>query len=415
MKRSPKGNGSITQLSTGKWLVKIPVGKYQNGKTRYRVKYCSSKAEARRWQSSLLAQRESQMLVAGPRQTLRQYATEVLLNSNDRISDRTRDGYYRNLRLHVFPALGSRTLTEIKPQELEAFFSQLRRRYSASTVNNVRVALSKVFSVAMRHELVLSNPIARTVKAKRGAFEKTQVCLPWSKEEMRKALAAARNTPMEAFITLAVATGMRRGELLGLRWSDIDYERQTVSIERTIHRESIVQTDGSSLRGVVVAPPKTENSRRVNQLAEPILDVLRRHQMEQEVVRSMAEDSWRDSDYVFTNNQGGPLDESNFYKRYVKFLKENGLRYIRIHDLRHTFATILIEEDAGQLASVSKALGHSSIGKTMDIYAKTARVETQATSRMSEIIFPDTGRVEPISVRAPGKVSSVAPGHQRSN
>jgi integrase len=413
--REPKGNGSVTRLSTGMWLVKIPVGKYSNGKTRYRSKICSSKSEARRWQSSLLAQRESQTLVAGPRQTLRQYASEVLLDSNDRISDRTRDGYYRNLLNHVFPVLGSRLLSEIKPQELERLFSQLRKRYSASTVNNVRTAISKVFSTALRLDLVLFNPVARTQKAKRGKFEKSQVRLPWSLNEALAALAASKDTSLEAIITLALATGMRRGELLGLRWGDIDFKHQTVSIERTIHSESILQPDGSRIRRVVVAPPKTECSRRENQLSEPVLDVLVLHQAEQDVARQMAGEAWDDFDYVFTNNHGGPLDESNFYKKYARFLKENGLRYIRIHDLRHTFATILIEEDSGQLASVSRALGHSNIGITMDIYAKTARVETQATSRMSEKLFPEKGKVQPISVKATGGVGSVAPGHHRSN
>ena len=415
MTRGLKGNGSIIALPSGKWLVKIPLGSNPNGTTRYRTKTCVTKSEARRWHTSLLAQRENQTLVAGPRQTLRQYATEVLLNSNDRVADRTRDGYFRNLRTHVFPVLGSRPLSDVKPQELERIFSQIRRTHSASTVNNVRTALSKVFSVAMRHDLVLFNPVARTQKAKRGEYDKTQVCLPWNKEEMRQVLAAAKGTPMEAYLNVSLGTGMRRGEVLGLRWGDIDFEHQTVSIERTIHRECILQSDGSRISTVKVAPPKTASSRRVNQLANPILDILRRHELEQEMARQMAGAFWQDQAYVFTNDHGGPLDESNFYKRYVRFLKKNGLRQIRIHDQRHTFATILIEEDSGQLAAVSKALGHSSIGITMDLYASTARVETQATSRMSEIMFPEWGKVTPISVAAPGKVGSIAPGRRRAN
>lgn len=414
MKRGPKGHGSITSLAVGKWLVKVPIGRSPNGATRYRTKTCSTKSEARRWQVSLLAQRQSQTLVAGPRQTLRQYAEEVLLNSNDRISDRTRDGYFRNLRKHVFPVLGSRILAEVKPQELERLFSELRRTRSASTVNNVRIALSKVFSVAVRHELVILNPVARTEKAKRGEFEKTQVRLPWSVEESLAALAAAKDTEMEPFITVGLATGARLGEILGLRWTDIDFASETVSFERTIHHESIHQRDGSIVRGVVIAPPKTASSRRVNQLTTPVLDVLRRLQVEQEVMRSGAGDAWFDMDYVFCTSQGRPLDESNFRKRYRRFLERNGLRYIRIHDLRHTFATVLIDDDTSHLASVSKALGHSSIGITMDIYAKTTRIETQATSRMSEILFPGREAMRPISVTAPGQAPSLRPGHRHS-
>jgi integrase len=136
--------------------------------------------------------------------------------------------------------------------------------------------------------------------------------------------------------------------------------------------------------------------------------------MEQDIAREMAGDTWQPLGYVFTNNQGGPLDESNFRKKYVRFLTENGQRYIRIHDLRHTFATVLVEEDTGQLASVSQALGHSSLAITMDRYAKTAKVETQATSRMSEIMYPERGRVAPIRVPAPGKVGSIPPGYRRA-
>ena len=256
MRREPKGNGSVTELPSGNWLVKIPLGKYPNGATRYRSRSCETKAEARRWQASLLAQRENQTLVVGPRQTLRQYVSEVLLNSNDRIADRTRDGYFRNLRKHVLPILGSKLMSEIKSQEIEKLLSDLRRTASASTVNNVRTALSKVFSIAMRHDLVLFNPVSRTQKAKRREFDKTQVRPPWTKEEVHLALESIKNTWYEPFITLALATGMRRGELLGLWWSDIDFDCQTVSIERTIHRESVIQPDGSRIRGVVVAPPK---------------------------------------------------------------------------------------------------------------------------------------------------------------
>jgi integrase len=414
LKRGLKGNGSITRKSSGKWLVKVPLGRTSKGATRYSTKTCDTKTEARRWHTDLLVRRESHALIAGPRQTLRQYSIEVLFNANDQISDRTRDGYYRNLKRHVFPVLGSVCLSEVSPQDLDAFLSQMRRSYSASTVNNVRIGLSKVFASALVHGLVAFNPVARTRKAKRGEFDRTQVCLPWNEDEALEALQAAKGTKMEAFLTLALATGMRRGELFGLRWSDLYFQANTVSIERTVHSESILQRDGITKRKVVVAPPKTASSRRINQLTNPVIDVLIRHQVEQELARGVVGDSWDSANYVFTNSRGGPLDESNFSKQWARFIVTNGLRHIRIHDLRHTFATMLMEDDSGKLASISKALGHSSIGITMDIYAKTARVETQATSRMSELLFPGHGRVAPISVPSPGRVDSIAPGHRRA-
>lgn len=97
--------------------------------------------------------------------------------------------------------------------------------------------------------------------------------------------------------------------------------------------------------------------------------------------------------FVFTNRNGDPLDESKLSYRYRKFLKENGLRYIRIHDLRHTFATILVTDDARNIAAASKALGHSSLAITLDVYGKTAQVETQATKRIGELLYPDRDQI----------------------
>ena len=129
--------------------------------------------------------------------------------------------------------------------------------------------------------------------------------------------------------------------------------------------------------------------------------------MEQDIARQLAGESWQDLDYIFTHDLGGPLDESNFYKRqYLRFFKENGLRQVRIHDLRHTFATILIHDDPGLLPAVSKALGHSSIAITMDIYANTANIEPLATNRMAEIIFPQ--RVGENLSKSPPKVPMVS-------
>jgi len=389
MKRSTKGLGSVTQLSTGAWRVKVPIGKTASGVTRYRTKECATKSEARNWQRQLIALREQQKLVAGPRTSFRTFATEYLLAPSDHVRARTHDQYYRNLCNHVYPILGHRNLNDIRPWEIEALLKQLRKTRSASTVNNVRIAMSKVFSAAERHELVLNNPVRRTEKAKRSEFEATQVKLPWSREEAQYALKCAEGTSMELFLVLILSTGMRRGEALGLKWSDIDLDLCTVSIERSIHRESIIQRDGSTIAQTVVTPPKTAQSRRVNQLTLPVIDVLRRHQLEQQLVNLNGENGASASGYIFTNSIGGSLDESKMANRFRKFCRDNAIRQIRIHDMRHTFATMLINDDPRNIAAVSKALGHSSMSITLDIYGKTASVESQAIRRMGELLFPD--------------------------
>jgi hypothetical protein len=169
--RNLKGSGSVTRVSNGRFMAKVPVGR-TNGRTQYATKRFKTMREAVSWKYEALALRDKGQLMAGPRQTFEKFACDVLLNSNDRVSSRTRDGYLRNLRKHVFGAMGSVPLSEVRPQMVEGLLSDLRKTYRAATVNNVRIAMSKVFTTAERYGLVFANPVARTEKARRGEFEK---------------------------------------------------------------------------------------------------------------------------------------------------------------------------------------------------------------------------------------------------
>lgn len=115
MKRSAKGLGTITQLPSGKWRVKVPVGKTAKGAIRYRSKDCATKTEARSWQQQLITLRQQQQLLPGPKTTFKSFATELFLTPSDQVRARTNDGYFRNLSLHVFPVLGGKALDNIRP------------------------------------------------------------------------------------------------------------------------------------------------------------------------------------------------------------------------------------------------------------------------------------------------------------
>lgn len=336
-----------------------------------------------------IAAKENGQIAVGGKLTLRQFSELILLHGALNISPRTADGYYRNLRKHVFPLFGKKFLTEIEPGELNMHFVELRKVYAAPTVNAIRTAMSSVYKCALKQRRVTYNPVAHTLKARKGPLDVTQVQVPWSLEEIEAVLEASVDRPLEMFFTLAIGTGMRLGEMLGLRWEHVDFELGTISIEETVHREYETFPDGSSKSKIVVAPPKTESSRRVNHLFPAVVNALKRHQMIQEAGFVLQGEKWTGEDYVFSNIYGGPMDERNLDRRYVKFLEKNNIRYIRIHDIRHTFATILITHDVGLIGAVSRALGHSSLAITMDVYGKTAKVEEQAFGQMSELVFPD--------------------------
>ena len=120
-----------------------------------------------------------------------------------------------------------------------------------------------------------------------------------------------------------------------------------------------------------------------------MLDILRLHQQEQAISRMAAIDKWVDGNWVFTGNVGTAVDVANPRKTFYKILEQHGIRRIGFHDLRHTFTTILLEEDPTRIAMLSKALGHSSMAITLDVYGNTAKIESGATKAMSKLIFPN--------------------------
>jgi integrase len=252
-----------------------------------------------------------------------------------------------------------------------------------------------MFTLAKKRGLVNVNPVPMTDKPRKGEFDPTPVQLPWSEEEAAEAVMALRGTNLYVPVLLLINSGLRFGELAALQWEDIDWQSHSISVERTGSYTSILQPDGSTVYGFEVRKPKTKTSRRTLQLSSPMIDELRVHEVEQSVRVKAKGPSWKNSGFVFTNEVGGPVDASRFRKQFYRRLKEKGIRPIRLHDIRHSFATILIERDSGMLSAVSKALGHSSVSITLDVYANTAKIDNQATLAMGEIVFPDKKKVSP--------------------
>jgi len=376
MSRELKGTGTIVPLGK-KFMVKVPFGSYPNGNTRYRTKTCQTKTEAKRIRSQLLLERDSGKLMANSEQRLEKFATNLLLGQDGIVAERTADGYIRNLQNHVFPKFGKRYMSDIKPVELEQLFNDLAMTLKTNTVNNVRTALSKVFSEAERLEVVANNPVRRTRKMRSHVDETLHRYPPLSPLEARNLIEVADGLWLQDYLKLALGLGMRQGEILGLQWSDIDFGEGVLRVQRTISYDSILQRDGRTKYTLSVKPPKTRNSKRDYKLSVELLTMLS-GRLAGEV------DS---SEYVFHCANGNPLSASSVRKQYRHLIEEHGLRYVRIHDLRHTFAHILLEADGGNLSGVSRALGHSSIAVTMDVYGHSAGVAEQATAKMDTILF----------------------------
>lgn len=281
---------------------------------------------------------------------------------------------------HVMPVLGRVKLKKLSPAHVQGFYrDRLDAGLSASTVHKVHAILHKALTQAVRWHMVPRN-VTEAAKPPRPAPKEMR---PLSPDEVIKLLRAAHGKRFEALYILAVTTGMRQGELLALRWQDVDLEGAVLSVRRTLTRD----------RGrVVIGEPKTKKSRRSIHLTPRAACALREHLERQLAEIEVLGDRYEDQGLLFTTDTGRPINPSNLRQRsFFPLLKRAGLPRIRFHDLRHTCATLLLTQGTHP-KFVQELLGHATVAITLDTYShvipsmrnQTARAMQDAISSTEE-------------------------------
>jgi integrase len=278
---------------------------------------------------------------------------------------------------HVKPALGRVKLKNLSAMHLQRLYREKQDAgLSASTVQKIHHVLHKALAQAARWDLIARNP-ADAAKAPRPAPAEMR---PLSAEEVRRLLEAAHGDRLEALYVLGVTTGMRRGELLGLKWTDVDLENTRLSIRRALTR-----TDNGKY--IALTEPKTKGSRRIVKLTQRAVEALRSHLGRQLAEIEAAGDLYRDDGLVFTTEAGTPINPSNLRQRsFAPLLKRAGLPHIRFHDLRHTCATLLLSKGVHP-KFVQELLGHASIAITLDTYSHVMPEMADATARAMQDVL----------------------------
>jgi integrase len=199
-----------------------------------------------------------------------------------------------------------------------------------------------------------------------------------------KAIAQDRLFPA---ILLAFGTGLRRGELLALRWKDINLEAGLVHVRQKLARMRVDgASEGSKKTRLIFQPPKTEQSRRTIPIAPDIVETLKRHKARQAQEKLLMGQAYEDQDLVFCWANGHPLEPVGFYQRFVRLVQQAGLSHHRLHDTRHTFATLMLELGESP-KTVQTMLGHASITTTLDIYSHVSlELETRAAAKLSDAL-----------------------------
>ena len=378
-----KGEGTVYfDAPRAKFVVKVPIGQTPAGTTRYKKAQATTRREANALRLTLIAERDNPTAVAPSALTFRQFSEHHFAHeANLQLRPTSIGNYLYVLRKWAYPNFGDKPLTGITSTDIGALLTSLAGTNSTHFVNHCRATISHVFEAALAHRLVEDNPVRRTRKVKSTTAQPTLVRQHWSLEECRAALIASLGTPHALFVHLAVYTGMRHGELMGLMWQDFDLENATVTVNRTlVELRSRLDPTTPRLR---FNEPKTPKSQRTLQLPDVVIAIAKNHLAEQEAHRANAGRLWADYDLVFPTRLGQPVPTSNHARAFKRFLASAGLRDIRVHDIRHSFATNALELGV-DLPSISRALGHSSLHMTMDIYAKGATgIQNRATEGLA--------------------------------
>ena len=256
--------------------------------------------------------------------------------------------------------------------------TQLSRR----TVEYIHTIVGSALKQAYKNELIKKNYNDFTVLPRK---EKKEI-EPLSLEEVQKVLSASENTEMYALLVLEVFTGLRKGEILGLQWHCIDFEDKTLCVKQNLCRVQTVETSDKRKTELILMKPKTASSYRTLPLSEDVIQVLKQHKKEQNIHKMQYRDVYYDNDIVFAKPDGNFEDPRELLHKFHAILEKAGVRKVRFHDLRHTFASLLLNEGES-MKVIQGLLGHSTITTSMDVYSHVAvKTKEKSIERLEKIV-----------------------------
>jgi integrase len=391
-KRRSPGDGSVYQLKNGKWVAVLDLGIGVSGKRNRSTKTTTSKALASRALRGMQIKHNQNDLLSNQRKTLAQVANQWIQSGiSEKVRQSTANGYIDIYDRYIKPFLGHRSITDLNVNEIDAWLAHLKAMgLSASTRKKARQTCNTIFKFATRKRYALQNPVLDSqVPANEPGFV-TQVQPPLTLKEAHSYLEYFRDSDLDLLIFLALLTGMRRGEMIGLNWSDISFDDLTLTINRTAKETTLRRSDGSSKTELVLNPPKTSHSKRKIPIEKEVMLALKRQQNRQRKQKLKAGSAWQDTDAVFTSEFGTRMYPSNIYKRYVKLIRQSDLRYVRPHDLRHTVAVLGLDAEI-PIEEISRLLGHSTLSVTMDIYGKSVQSLVDRGAMGISTLFKERG------------------------
>jgi integrase len=364
------GEGSMYKRKNGLWSAQISV----QGKRV--TNYFKTQREGLDWLQQMRNQIRAGLTFTGAQLPLREFLSQWLGSIRESVKGKTLHQYGQIVRDHIAPRLGNIKLKDLRPDQIQALYNEkLDSGISARTVILIHAVLHRALKHALKQGIIGRNP---TDAVNRPKFRRKEMCT-LSDNQVRTLLLVVKDTRFEALFWIAVSTGLRQGELLGLRWSDLDWQSRRLHVQRQLQRVT---------GGLEFTEPKSAAGNRVVVLGEEAIAKLRKHQNILIQEKQKAEEKWEEHDLIFPSSHGTPLDHRNLYRFFKLFLKDAALPDIRFHDLRHTAATLMLQQGIHPKV-VQERLGHADITLTLNTYSHVLpSMQEEAAEKLDELLTP---------------------------
>lgn len=376
MAKRANGEGTISKRLDGTWEGKVSLGYDEEGKRKRKTVYGKTRQEVK-GKLDALKRQITDGTFSDTKLTVKDYLGQWLTEKGREVKPQTAEDYRYQLEKYVIPLIGKLELSKLTPLKVQGMCGKLADGISPQRANKCRRVLSGALSQAVRWQLIPRNP-CDAVKPLKVTQKEMKL---WTPDEAARFLDSARSHRLFALFYLAMSTGLRRGELLGLRWQDVGESCLYV-------KQSVIEQRGR----IMITTPKTEKGARRVALSPDVNEVMNQHRERQEAERQLLGTAWPDIGLVFVSEVGTLLHPRNFTRTWHTLQTNAGVRKVKLHDLRHLHASMAIRSGVDPKVLADR-LGHAKASFTLDVYTHLFE-EQRANSAVSLLDFLPSARRE---------------------
>lgn len=392
-KKKANGEGSISKRKNGRWMGRVTTGRNEDGSLKRQTVYGKTKQEVIEKTTRILNELHTGTYIEASKITLGQWLDTWLWDyKKPSVRPNTFSAYEQNIRIHIKPEIGDILLKDLKPAMLQRFYNskhdstndKSKGKISAATIKKIHNIIHEAIEQAIKNELIDKN-VSDRVQTPR--LEKKDVRVFTLKEQKIFLEAIAPDRLGCAFI-LDMATGLRIGELLALRWKDIDLNKGVIRVNQSLGRIKVFDTIDQYHTELHFGELKTRSGRRSVPIPKNVVNSLKIHQEKQDVEKAACGNSYVDNDLVFCTEIGTPLEPRNLMRKFYAIIEKLQIPKANFHCLRHTFATRALEAGINPKV-VQEMLGHANISMTLDTYSHVLPDTKRAAADKLNSLFGD--------------------------